>query len=277
MAGRGNTGVTTGRATLVALVVLGGCAQSRPTLRVASLNIAHGRGPAALHLVVRREAAEANLDRVATVLRRERPDVVALQEVDAASVWSGSFDHLDYLQQAAGFAHRYHGRHVDAGAAGARLRYGTALLADRPMTEPLSHAFRVDVLDTKGLVAAGVTLDGRSLQVVSIHLDFRSAARRRAQVRQAIDLLDGVGLPLVLMGDLNETWREGGAVQRLADGLGLRVHRGPAPGWDTWPSGRPTRRIDWILISPELEFVDYRVWPDRVSDHLGVAARIRWK
>ncbi|MCP4246571.1 MAG: hypothetical protein GY778_05945 [bacterium] len=258
-------------------MALGGCAQSRPTLLVASLNIAHGRGPAANHLVVQRDEAERNLDGAAKVLLRERPDVVALQEVDAASAWSGSFDHLAYLQQAAGFAHQYHGLHVDKGSAGAGLRYGTALLADRPMTEPMSHAFRVDRLDTKGLVAAKIVVDGRSLLVASIHLDSKSAAERRAQVRQAVDVLGSVGRPMVLMGDLNETWRDGGAVELLADGLGLRAHEPDAPGWDTWPSGRPVRRIDWILISPELEFVEYRVWVDGVSDHLGVARRIRWK
>jgi hypothetical protein len=34
-------------------------------------------------------------------------------------------------------------------------------------------------------------------------------------------------------------------------------------------------RLDWILVSDELEFGGYRTLPDQLSDHLGVVAEIR--
>ena len=34
-------------------------------------------------------------------------------------------------------------------------------------------------------------------------------------------------------------------------------------------------RLDWILISPELEFVSYTHLDDTLSDHLGVVAQLR--
>ena len=34
------------------------------------------------------------------------------------------------------------------------------------------------------------------------------------------------------------------------------------------------RRIDWILISPELKFHSYTVLEDRVSDHLAVVSEL---
>ena len=37
------------------------------------------------------------------------------------------------------------------------------------------------------------------------------------------------------------------------------------------------RRLDWILISTDLDFISYAVWPDVVSDHLGVVAEIGMK
>jgi endonuclease/exonuclease/phosphatase (EEP) superfamily protein YafD len=39
---------------------------------------------------------------------------------------------------------------------------------------------------------------------------------------------------------------------------------------------RRTKRLDWILISEELEFIDYVVLPDIVSDHRALLARIGW-
>ena len=39
---------------------------------------------------------------------------------------------------------------------------------------------------------------------------------------------------------------------------------------------KTTRRLDWILISEELRFVEYTVLPDLVSDHLASVAKIGW-
>ena len=35
------------------------------------------------------------------------------------------------------------------------------------------------------------------------------------------------------------------------------------------------RRLDWILVSRDLQFVEYRVLPDKLSDHLAVFAEVR--
>jgi endonuclease/exonuclease/phosphatase family metal-dependent hydrolase len=36
------------------------------------------------------------------------------------------------------------------------------------------------------------------------------------------------------------------------------------------------KRLDWILISDELDFVSHEVLPDVVSDHLVVVATLGW-
>ena len=71
----------------------------RPTLHVATLNIAHGRGLEAEQLGHTKEFFEGNIDAVAAVIKRENPDVIALQEADAPSVWSGLFDHVARLRE----------------------------------------------------------------------------------------------------------------------------------------------------------------------------------
>ncbi len=43
----------------------------------------------------------------------------------------------------------------------------------------------------------------------------------------------------------------------------------------TFPAASPARRLDWILASPELEFVTYRPVEAYLSDHLGVVAEVR--
>lgn len=257
--------------------VTGGCAGPPPTLHVATLNMAHGRGPRLLPRVIPDDRFEVNVDRIAEVLSREQPDIVALQEADATSSWSGRFDHVRRLQWAAGFAHRYHGLHLDTARLGVRLRYGTALLARQPLEAPVTHAFDVGVLDAKGLVSARLELDSRPLLVASVHLNAKSARKRRKQAEQLIDRLSTTRLPIVLMGDFNCQWSNRSALKLVVERLDLQAYRPQSSGWATWPAGEPKRRIDWILVSRELEFVDHRVWPDQVSDHLGVSAVVRWR
>ena len=80
--------------------------------------------------------------------------------------------------------------------------------------------------------------------------------------------------PLIVLGDLNEDWRlEDSAARRLGSGLGLRAFAPEAANLGTY---KQTKRLDWILISEELGFVDYAVLPDSVSDHRGLVARIGW-
>ena len=81
-------------------------------------------------------------------------------------------------------------------------------------------------------------------------------------------------IPLfVLMGDFNTDWQsEESSLKYLAELLDLQVFRPHAEGLSTY--GDKGARLDWILISSDLEFVNYIVVPDVVSDHYAVAADI---
>ena len=75
------------------------------------------------------------------------------------------------------------------------------------------------------------------------------------------------------MGDFNCSWEKGSALRVLAEALGLTAYRADAADLVTFPTTK--KRLDWILISKELEFVAYRAIPDIVSDHLGVVSEVR--
>jgi endonuclease/exonuclease/phosphatase family metal-dependent hydrolase len=275
--------VAGGRFALVARLLSGwlfvfacGCSPPPETLYVASLNLAHGRGLASNQLGWPRETFEANLDAIAAVVNRENPDLLAVQEADAPSIWSGSFDHVQRLAAATGFPHVYHGLHFNQGFGKLEAAYGTAFLSRRALGAPASHRLPAGSWNTKGFVLATVELDGRPLIITSVHLNSESPGSRRMQVDKLVEILRDRQVPLVLMGDLNSQWdHEQDAVRLIARALGLRAFRPESPALMTYRADAPRKRIDWILLSPELEFVSYRVWPDLVSDHLAVAARIR--
>lgn len=259
-----------------------GCAPlPRTTLKVCTLNVAHGRGQAAMPgipVVLSREACEGHLLAIARVLKQEGPDVVALQEADGPSAWSGNFDHVVYLAEASGCRYREHGLHIDTEPGGLALRYGTALVARRTSSNPGSGAFRAGLLDAKGYLLADYDFVGRPITVVSVHLDCKTAATRVRQAEELLQRLERCEMPLVVMGDFNTGWDSAEDALRLIAGqLDLQAYQPNNAALGTFPSWSPRRRLDWILISKELEFRSYRNLPGRVSDHLGVIAEIAWR
>ena len=80
------------------------------------------------------------------------------------------------------------------------------------------------------------------------------------------------------MGDFNSTWdRADDAVRLIAQELNLRPFEPENDKWSTYPSFDPRLRLDWILISEELQFHDQWCWRDKISDHLGVTAELVWR
>ena len=244
-------------------------------LRVASLNIAHGRGSSLNQMLIGRSRIEKNLDRAATAMRETGAQVVALQELDVDSRWAGSFDHAERLLQ---------NSHLDCVILGLHAqtwlyRFGTGLLSTVAMAEPRAHAFApTPPTTTKGLVAATLTWRrGQTLQPVrvsSVHLDFSRQGARQRQVDQVIASVRESPLPIIVMGDFNEQWDVNGSViNRLVDEAGLVAYRPQSSELRTYRS----KRLDWILVSPQLEFVDYRVVDEALSDHRLVVAELRWK
>lgn len=248
-------------------------------LTAVTLNIAHGRKDATNQVFLDREEIQQNLLHLARLMDRSGADVIALQEADAPSWWSGDFHHVAYLSEHAAYPCFAHGLH-------ARNRFydfGTALLSRQPLRGQFVHSFPSSwPTTTKGFTLASIRWNpnGRlerpvDVKFVSVHLDFSRRSVRRAQIEDMTRVLSDVSGPVVLMGDFNTDWEtENSSLRSLADALGLAVFEPHAEGLSTY--GDKGARLDWILISEPLRFRSYAVFPDVVSDHYAVAAEIEW-
>ena len=244
------------------------------SLKVMTLNVAHGRGDGAHQALRKKATIRSNLDDIASALSRVAPDVVALQEADAASSWSGKFDHVVYLAEEANFLFSVRGEHVS----GLGVHCGTALLSNPAPTDSMSVTFSASAPTfPKGFVAAAIPWPGnpwKTTDVVSVHLDFTSEAVRKKQVEEMIDKLSARARPLILMGDFNCQWSgKERTLRTLCERLQMSAYHPNSPDIKTFPTKK--KRLDWILISRELEFVSYEVLPDTLSDHQAVIAEIR--
>ena len=94
-------------------------------------------------------------------------------------------------------------------------------------------------------------------------------------IEELVDDLSKLPTPLIIMGDFNADWSsDDSPVRQLANAIGLRAFRPTTQEFSTY---KDIKRLDWILISDELKFIDYAVLPNIVSDHLAVVAKIGWE
>lgn len=245
-------------------------------LRVATINLAHGRKDSFNQLFLSEGTFKENLKDIAVVLGRYKPDVVALQEADAASLWSGSFDHVRYLSSAAAYPWQTH----VSNAEGWFYSYGTALLSHLPILETIQHTFEPSppTMD-KGFVLAQIELpaaDGkksRKVDVISVHLDFSRQSVRERQINEMIDLLSARMNPTIIMGDFNSEWlAEASVIKSLAEKSRFKTYKPESVDYNSYKD----KRLDWVLISKDMAFESYQVLPDTLSDHAMIIADIRF-
>lgn len=204
-----------------------------------------------------------NLNRIAEMVQPY--DLVGLQEVDLGSLRSGFVDQIDYLAHRARFPYWYGQINRDMGKL---ARQSNGVLSRVEPSQILEH--RLPGLPGRGLILLEFpTREGKTLAVGVIHL----ALGRRARERQLGYVGDLVGQypHLVLMGDFNCNC-ESRELRELMDTTDLR---GPSCEMKTFPSWRPKRNLDHILVSPSLEILAARVLDYPMSDHLPVSMEIR--
>lgn len=266
------------RALLVGALALGcaarlgsGTARERSTLagsvRVLTLNLAHGRGRSPVQSAVRGAPwYRRNLEVIARMLQRESADVVALQEAEGGSRWAGDFDHVEVLGRAAGYPFRVFDAHV---ATPGRHRYGTALLSRLPVIATEGHTFATQGRWAKGFSHATIETVRGPVSFASVHLDFASSLRRRRQAEEILSRVQAATQPQVWMGDFNDP----GATTH--DAIQTLLRSGDLESVD--PDAVIThpgvgRRLDWILVSPGIDARSAHVLRDRLSDHRAVVA-----
>ena len=242
-------------------------------LKVMTINLAHGRSDGRSQILQNKDKIKINLDKAAEVIKKYSPDLVSLQEADAPSVWSGNFNHVEYLAKKSGYPFFVQGEHVK----GMKLAYGTAIISKIPLYEAESITFDIQPpMFTKGFIASSIKLKDATVEIVSLHLDFARKSVRKKQAQKIINQFKNRTNSLIVMGDFNnEIISKDSAIKLIANELKLHTFEPYNKSLITFPF--TNKRLDWILISEKLDFVTYKVLPDIISDHLCVLSEIKFK
>ena len=181
-------------------------------LKLMTFNIAHGRGLSLYQGFSSSKRIFKNLDRIAHIIRERQPDIVALQEIDASSHWNCHINLLDYLQSATDYPVSIHGIHNRRDGR-KPLAYGNAFLSKFPAKEWNVVSFGSKTVGEKGFLEACFDVDGCQVDIINLHLDFRSRRTRLRQVDQLLASIhqrgeaDPYHLPPIICGDFNTSSR----------------------------------------------------------------------
>ena len=180
-------------------------------LRVVTLNVAHGRKDARNQMFLKEQTIRDNLMELGGLFDRAEADMIALQEADAESRWSGGFNHVEFLVQNTMYKCSVHGIH----ASNRWYDFGTALLSRHSFNGGFTHSFQPSKpTTTKGFTLAALQWNpGRRLpeplrvKFVSVHLDFSRRSVRRSQIDELTQALSAIEGPRVVMGDFDTDWQ----------------------------------------------------------------------
>jgi len=249
----------------VALLPAVAAAEKAPTLRVLCYNIHYGQGT----------DGKYDVERLARVIRKAQPDLVALQEVDVGVQRSGRVHQARRLGELTGMAVRYGPtQHYQGGL------YGNAVLTRLPILDvhiqPLPYTAATPEKITYPRGAIAVTLkdrDGMPLRFVSTHFQHNLAADRLAEAVAVNRHFAGQDdtLPTILAGDMNAT-PDSEPVRVL---LTRWTHATDDPAVPSAPSRNPRSRIDYIFYraAPHLKLAQAEVIAEELaSDHRPVLA-----
>lgn len=217
----------------------------------------------------------ADLKKIASLINKYQPDLVALQEVDVYTERTGKDVHqADSLGKLTGM-HAFFAKAIPRGTG----EYGDAVLSRFPLLE--TKALNMGVSpelggERRSFALVKVKVEDKDLYFASTHLDHLSnETNRLLQAEELRGIVAGIDGPLIVGGDFNALPTS----QTIAI-ITQYLTIGTKTFTYTFPSNAPNRTIDYLMFSPSSGFYvqNYQVIqePD-VSDHCAVLSIMRIK
>jgi endonuclease/exonuclease/phosphatase family metal-dependent hydrolase len=231
-------------------------------IRVITYNIHHGEGT----------DGKIDLERIAKLLMAERPDIVALNEVDQGVQRTHGIDTPAEMARLTGMTAVFE-KNIDYQGG----KYGNAILTRLPVRRHENHKLPSDYKgEQRGVleVELGDADEKEPLLFFATHLDYRASDHERmASVPRIEEIVAGRKNPAIIAGDLNAQ-PDSRVLAEFVKHWRITTDK-PLP---SFPSDNPNRQIDFILVRPaeRWKVVETRVVEEKVaSDHRPLLAVLK--
>lgn len=200
------------------------------------------------------------LGRIVEFIESVQPDIIALIEVDAGSYRSNRCCQADIIAKK---LHQFHvvetkyGNESLARKVPVLNKQSNALLTKEKISGHRFHYFN------EGFKRLVIEVELSDIVVFIVHLSLKYRHRQQ-QLEHLHRLIKNSVKPMIVAGDFN-TFGGGRELELFKAATGLE-DANPLQ-FPSHPSHAPCRQLDFILHSPELEAVDFRIPDIRLSDH----------
>lgn len=214
-----------------------------------------------------------NLDqKIVAALLKISPDIIALIEVDTGSFRSRGLDEVRVLEKELGltsFVEKvkyplkgwlklFHHMPI-------LNKQANALISKFPFTKVKYHILHEG---TKRVIIEANIKCPNPITLLVAHLSLGKKARAK-QIKEIIKLVNSIHNPVILMGDFN-TFNGEKEIKDLLKKTHLKdkikLDKESLPF--TEPAWHPKRRLDYILVSPQIKVNKYSILKFHFSDHL---------
>ncbi|MGC3957115.1 MAG: endonuclease/exonuclease/phosphatase family protein [Verrucomicrobiota bacterium] len=231
------------------------------TLRVMTYNIHHGEGV----------DGRVDMARIAELIKQERADIVALQEVDKGVRRTALRDLTAELASLTGMTGVFSNNFPYQGG-----EYGNAVLSRFPVKRWTNQHYQmIRPNEQRGILALMLDVRGREVVFMNTHIDSRpDDAERWLNVGEIEVLAEKCGArPVILCGDFNNL-PQGRVYERLTRTFqDTWTKVGVGDGF-SFPAKGANRRIDYIWFTRPDVVKPLKAWlpQSEASDHLSLVA-----
>ncbi len=144
-----------------------------------------------------------DLNRIATVIANQKPDVVSLNEVMYHSSYGGGEDQAAHykslLESKTGQRWYYIYARMDGDWSSTNWAVGNVLMSRFPFSTTTRHALTAD----RSVAQGTIIVHGRTINLFSTHVDYASASNRATQISQVKSWASSWAENRIIMGDFN--------------------------------------------------------------------------
>lgn len=219
---------------------------------------------------VEREEVVARLERMATLINQEEPDLIFLSEA-VVECGPANVNQVKYLAEATGMHCWAFGENFNFGLPGYRITSGNAILSRWPLVRDSnpSLAGRQPFYVTKNnrrVLWCRLKLGDEELLLGSIHTDSFNIDNNHRQTQQILEF--SKRHPTIIAGDFNANPDESSIVAVRNSNRFVGEFAPPK----TFSTDQPEQTLDYIFAPAAWRLIDHRVLPGNASDHFAVVS-----
>lgn len=202
-----------------------------------------------------------SLNKVAEVIKNERPAVVGINEIESFSPRTRFANQPKRLAAARDMLFVY-GPTLKLGPIGF---FGNAVLSRYPIHENFNYRLPSS-REPRCCLRTRLRVPGGYITVFTAHLGL-NRDERTSQIAELVRLVSKEKDPVILMGDFNCGTDQLATLDELLTDTGKLFGARP-----TYSYGNPIDRIDYIFVSQEIKCKNFYIPDTNASDHLPVIA-----